>query len=155
MPGTGPLPPSFERVGSILVPDQYLTQASLFSFPSQVWWIQHFSTLCPWYQLPSILSIEYWAQVHTSSSCSATIKSSLGLEESLQGSFPSRPALLLFLLSSSFHAFPCSEPFPTLLVGEITRLSEEGLSLPSLDLGEERVNENSRESSEIGLRVWE
>ena len=29
----------FERVGSILVPDQCLTQASLFSFPSQVWWI--------------------------------------------------------------------------------------------------------------------
>ena len=35
------------------------------------------------------------------------------------------------------------------------RLSEEGLSLPSLDLGEERVNENSRESSEFELRVWE
>ena len=35
------------------------------------------------------------------------------------------------------------------------RLSEEGLSLPSLDLGEERVNENSRESSEFELRLWE
>ena len=40
-------------------------------------------------------------------------------------------------------------------MGEVTRLSEEGLSLPSLDLGEERVNENSRESSEIELRVCE
>ena len=111
----------------------------------------YFSTLCPWYQLPSILSIEYWVQVNTSSSCSATIKSSQGLEESLQGSFPSCPALLLFLLSSSFHAFPCSEPFPISLVGEVTRLSEEGLSLLSLDLGEERVNKNSHEDSEIEL----
>ena len=51
----------FERVRSILVPDQCLTQASLFSFPSQVWWICCFSTLCPWYQLPTILPIEYWA----------------------------------------------------------------------------------------------
>ena len=102
-----------------------------------------------------ILSIEYWVQVNTSPSCSATIKSSLEPEESLKGSFPSHPALLLFLLSSSFHAFPHSEPFPTSLVGEVTRLSEEGLSLPSLDLGERRVNENSCESSEIELRVWE
>ena len=146
---------NFERVESILVPDQCLTQASLFSFPSQVWWIQHFSTLCPWYQLPSILSIEYWARVNTSSSCSATIKSSLGLEESLQGFFPSHPALLLFLLSSSFHEFPHSEPFPTSSLGEVTRLSEEGLSFPSLDLEEERVNESPYDSSEIELRVWE
>ena len=29
----------FERVRSTLVPDQCLTQASLFSFPSHVWWI--------------------------------------------------------------------------------------------------------------------
>ena len=75
--------------------------------------------------------------------------------QSLQGSFLSHPALLLFLLCSSFHAFPHSESFPPSLVGEVTRLSEEGLSLPSLDLGEERVNENSCESSEIKLRVWE
>ena len=61
---------------------------------------------------------------------------------SLKGSFLSYPALLLFLLSSSFHQFPCSEPFPTLSMGGVTRLSQEGLSLPSLDLGEERVNEN-------------
>ena len=145
----------FERVRSILVPDQCLTQASLFSFPSQVWWIQCFSTLCPWYQLPSILPIEYWSQVNISSSCSATIRSSLHLEVSFKRSFLSFPALLLFLLSSPFCEFPCSEPFPTSSMGEVIRLSEEGLSLPSLDLGEERVNEDSYESSEIELRVWE
>jgi len=40
-------------------------------------------------------------------------------------------------------------------MGEVTRLSEEGFSFPSLDLGEEEVTENSRESSEIELRVLE
>ena len=68
-----------------------------------------------------------------------------------------------FHLTQHFHSFSfplpfmhsLPGPFPTLSVGEVTRSSVESLSLPSLDLGEERVNENSRESSEIGLRVWE
>ena len=37
-------PLDFERVRSILVPDKCFMQASLFSFPSQVWWIQHLSS---------------------------------------------------------------------------------------------------------------
>ena len=98
---------------------------------------------------------KYWAQVNTSSTCLATIKSSLGLEESFKGSFLTCKALLLFLLSSSLHEFPHLEPFPTSSIEEATRLSEEGLSFLSLDLGEERVIEDSHESSEIELRVWE
>ncbi len=148
-------PLDFERVGSILVPDRCFTQASLFAFPSQVWWVRSFSSLWPWSQLPSILPVEYWAQVNTSSSCSAAVKSSLGLEESFRGSFSSRPAFLLYLLSSLLHEIPHSEPFPSSSMGEVTRLSEEGFSFPSLDLGEEEVTENSRESSEIELRVLE
>jgi len=35
-------PLDFERVGSILVPDRCFTQASLFAFPSQVWWVRSF-----------------------------------------------------------------------------------------------------------------
>ena len=68
---------------------------------------------------------------------------------------PRATVLLLFLLSSSFCEFPHSEPFPTLSMDEVTRLSEDGLSLPSLDRGEGRVNEDFHESSEIELRVWE
>ena len=64
---------------------------------------------------------------------------------------PSTFTLPSFLFLS---CIPLFRAFPTSLVGEVTRLSEEGLSLLSLDLGEERVNENSHESSEIELRVW-
>ena len=53
--------------------------------------------LWPWSQLLSILSVKYWAQVNTSSSCSAAIISSLGLEESFRGSFSSHQSF--FFLS--------------------------------------------------------
>ena len=72
--------------------------------------------------------------------------SSLGLEESFQGS---HQAFLISLLSSAIHIIPCSVPFPCSPMGEGTRLSEDGFSLPSLDLVEERDFEDSRESSEI------
>ena len=60
-----------------------------------------------------------------------------------------------FLLSPFLFFTQISEPLPTSSMGEVTRLSEEGLSFLSLDLGEERVIEDSHESSEIELRVWE
>ena len=111
-------PLNFEREGSVLVPDRCFTQASIFSFPSLFWWIWCLSSLWPWSQPPSILPVKYWAQVNTSSSCSATIVSSLGLEESFWGSFSSCQALLLSLLSSSLHKIHHSEPFPFSLIRE-------------------------------------
>ena len=95
-------PLDFERVNSILVPDRCFSHTSLFFLPSPVWWTQCLSSLWPWSQLPSILPVEYWAQVNTSSSCSAVLKSSLGLEELFRGSFSSHQAFLFFLLSSKF-----------------------------------------------------
>ena len=83
-------------------PDKCFSQTSLFSFPSQVWWIHHLSSLWPWSH-PSILPIKYWAQVNISSSCSAAMVSFLGLEESFRGShqaffFLSSPLLFMKLL---------------------------------------------------------
>ena len=67
-----------------------------------------------------------------------------------------------FHLAQHFYSLSFPLPFMHSLVQGpsphhqwVTRLSEESLSLPSLDLGEERVNENSHESSEIELRVSE
>ena len=71
----------------------------------------------------------------------------------IQRVLPILPSTLLSDLSSSLHEFPHSEPFPTSSMGEVTRLSEEGLRLPSLDLGEERIIEDSHESSENELKV--
>ena len=146
-------PFDFDRVRSILVPNRCFMQAFLFSFPSQVWWIWHLSSLWPWSQLPSILPVKYWTQVNISSSCSATIVSTLGLEESFRGSFSSHQTFLLSLLSFSLHEISHSEPFPSFSMGMGTRLSEEGFSFPSLDLVEERDLEDSHESSEIELWV--
>ena len=128
-------PFDFERVRPILVPDRCFLQTPLFSFPSQVWWIWHLSSLQPWSQLPSILPVKYRTQVYISSSCLAAMVSSLGLEESFRGS---HQAFFLSLLSSFINEIPCSEPFPSSPMEEGTRLSEDSFSPITGSTGGER-----------------
>ena len=143
----------FERVRSILVPDWCFTQASLFFFPSLV----DLTLFYPVALVPTSIFSPHWI---LGSSwhfillfCCHQIFSGPG--GVIQRVLPILPSILLPLLSSSLHEFPCSEPFPTSSMGEVTWLSEEDLSFPSLDLGEERVIDDSCESSKIELRVWE